>query len=268
MIHMSKTERTAGPAPRLAIVTVCLNDLSGLKKTYESVREQTRAPRHWIVSDGASTDDTVEWLQRLDWAPLRWSSQADGGIYQGMNHGLGRTDADYVLFLNSGDTLSGPRVLESVELELAQLPDRPVLLFGDSFEVDRWERPNLRRARPAWWVWIGMPTTHQAMFFRRDALPRGFDTRYRLSGDYAAVTELYRARGGQDFHHLPQPVCHFHLGGRSDQWRRSFLLENLEIRRRVLDMPSAPARLLHLAHQVHGWIKYHLPWLHGLIRYG
>ena len=206
--------------PTIAVVTVCLNDLAGLKKTYESVHGQTMPPLQWIVADGASSDGTVEWLGHTEWAPMSWSSKADGGIYQGMNGGIERAQADYLLFLNSGDTLAGPGVLQSVVQELARLPERPVLLFGDSFEVDRWHRPNLRRARPAWWVWVGMPTTHQAMFFRRDALPSGFDTRYRLSGDYAAVTSLYRMRGGADFHHLPVPFAHFHLGGRSDQLRQ------------------------------------------------
>jgi putative colanic acid biosynthesis glycosyltransferase len=255
-------------APDIAIVTVCLNDLAGLKKTYESIRAQTKPAAQWIVADGGSNDGTVEWLRSIQWEILSYSSRADGGIYQGMNHGLQRADAAFVLFLNSGDLLADSTVLESVESRLAELEEWPVLLFGDSFEVDRWMRPNLRRARPAWWVWLGMPTTHQAMFFRRDALPSGFETRYRLSGDYAAVTSLYRAQRGTNFHHLARPVAHFHLGGRSDQLRRKFLLENLEIRRRILGMPVLPAMVLHLAHRVHGWIKYHLPWLHGMFRYG
>lgn len=254
--------------PDIDIVTVCLDDLAGLQKTYESIRVQTRPPRQWIVADGGSSDGTVEWLRTVDSPLLSYSSRADGGIYQGMNHGLQRADADFVLFLNSGDLLAGPAVLEAVESRLAELPERPVLLFGDSFEVDRRMRPNLRRARPAWWVWLGMPTTHQAMFFRRDALPEGFDTRYRLSGDYAAITALYRKRRGRDFHHFPLPVAHFHLGGRSDQFRRRFLRENLDIRRRVLGMPALPALALHVAHYVHGWIKSHLPALHGFFRYG
>lgn len=252
---------------RIAVVTVCLNDLRGLQSTYQSLRVQKCLPLQWIVADGASSDGTVEWLAGLDYPPLEWTSAVDGGIYQGMNRGLERVRADYVLFLNSGDTLASSEVLTSIDRELASLAEAPVLLYGDSFEVDRWEVPHLRRARPVWWIWLGMPTTHQAMLFRRDALP-SYETRYRLSGDYAAVTKLFVVHRGADFHHLPQALCHFHLGGRSDQWRRKFLRENLEIRRKVLRMPAVPAYLLHLAHYVHGWIKYHLPTLHGLIRYG
>lgn len=269
MIHTSPVSSLA-PAggPRIAIVTVCLNDLCGLQSTFESVRAQTLPPHQWIVADGQSTDGTQAWLGTLDWPLLRWSSGRDGGIYQGMNKGLREAEAEYVLFLNSGDVLCDTDVLKDVAAALARSASPPSLLYGDSYEVDTQGRAFLRRARPAWWAWLGMPTTHQAMYFHRDALPDGFDTRYRWSGDYAAVTRLYLAHRGADIAHLPRPLCRFHLGGRSDQNRRSFLRENLEIRRRVLGMSAPPAYMLHAAHHVQGWIKKYVPAVHRVLRYG
>jgi putative colanic acid biosynthesis glycosyltransferase len=220
------------------------------------------------VVDGASTDGTPDWLRTLDWQPLSWSSGRDGGIYQGMNSGLRQVSAEYVLFLNSGDVFCASDVLQSVADCLARTADRPALLYGDCLEVDLQGRAYLRRARPAWWVWLGMPTTHQAMYFRTDALPEGFDIRYRWSGDYDAVARLYMTRRGADFVRLSKPLCRFHLGGRSDQNRRAFLRENLEIRRRVLGLGAVTAYPLHGAHHVQGWIKKYLPAVHRTIRYG
>ncbi len=254
-------------APLISVVTVCLDDLRGLQSTYESVHAQTTPPHQWIVADGASTDGTQEWLGNLDWPLLIWSSSKDGGIYQGMNRGLRQVRADYVLFLNSGDVFSASDVLESVSDCLARIASRPSLLYGDCLEVDLKGRAYLRRARPAWWVRLGMPTTHQAMYFRTDALPGGFDTRYRWSGDYDAVARLYMSRMGRDFVHLSKPLCRFHLGGRSDQYRRAFLRENLDIRRRVLGMSVPPAYMLHAAHHVQGWIKKYVPAIHRWMRY-
>ena len=184
-----------------------------------------------------------------------------------MNKGLQHVNADYVLFLNSGDAFCAPDVLASVKDYLKQCVSSPTLLYGDSFEVDLKGGVYLRRARPAWWVWLGMPTTHQAMYFRTDALTDGFDTRYRWSGDYDAVTRLYMSQRGADFEYLPKPLCHFHLGGRSDQYRRAFLRENLEIRRQVLGMGAIPAYILHGAHHVQGWIKKYVPAIHRAMRY-
>lgn len=253
----------------MSIVTVCLNDLQGLRSTYESIKLQFQLPQQWIVADGGSTDGTCEWLRSIEhWPLLEWSSAVDGGIYQGMNRGLARADGEYVLFLNSGDVLSDPNALESVHGALALADFRPTLLFGDCFEVGPDGVGQLRRARPPWWVWLGMPTTHQAMYFRVDALDAGFDTRYRLSGDYAAIAYLYMARRGADFLLLPRPLCRFHLGGRSDQMRRAFLRENMEIRQRILGMSRIPAIALHAAHHVQGWIKKYTPALHRAMRYG
>jgi len=266
--HASSPQSVTPAPPLISVVTVCLNDLRGLQSTFESVSSQTKPPAQWIVADGDSADGTQAWLKSIDWPPLNWSSSKDGGIYQGMNKGLERVEADYVLFLNSGDVFCSTDVLESVVHHLAAIGSRPALLFGDCLEVDLKGRAYLRRARPAWWVWLGMATTHQAMYFKADALRPGFDSRYRWSGDYDAVARLYMSRRGEDFAYLPRTLCRFHLGGRSDQNRRAFLAENLEIRRRVLRMNTPAAYLLHCAHHVQGWIKKYVPALHRAVRYG
>jgi hypothetical protein len=113
-----------------------------------------------------------------------------------------------------------------------------------------------------------MPATHQAMYFRRDALHNGFDTRYRLSGDYDATARLYLAHRGADLVHLPRPLCRFHFGGRSEQNLRLSLCESHQIRRRVLGMSAPPAYVVHAAHHVQSWIKRYVPALHRTMRYG
>jgi putative colanic acid biosynthesis glycosyltransferase len=252
----------------VSVVTICLNDLAGLQATHGSLRRQTLPPAQWLVMDGGSGDGTVEWLRGVDWAPLAWLSEPDRGIYDAMNKGLARTTARYVLFLNSGDVLSSPDVLQAVEEALAASAVPPPLLYGDCFEVYPDGRAFLRRARPHFWVPIGMPTTHQAMYFRVDALGQGFEADYRLSGDYEAVCRLYARFGGRDFVRLQRPLAHFQLGGRSDQQRSVLLEENHEIRRRVLGMGAARAWLLDLLHGLHGRVKKHAPVLHRLVRYG
>ena len=113
------------PVPRISIVTVCLNDLCGLRDTFESVRAQTAPPAQWIVADGASSDGTQNWLGSIEWPQLSWSTGKDRGIYQGMNKGLQQVDADYVLFMNSGDVFCAPDVLESVTKYLNGAHRRP-----------------------------------------------------------------------------------------------------------------------------------------------
>ena len=49
---------------RLSIITICKNDLSGLKKTVESVKTQSFKDFEFIIIDGASTDGTVDYLNQ------------------------------------------------------------------------------------------------------------------------------------------------------------------------------------------------------------
>jgi putative colanic acid biosynthesis glycosyltransferase len=251
----------------IAVVTVCLNDRAGLEATFESLRDQSVAAAQWIVVDAGSTDGTREWLESQAWFALSWSSEPDSGIFDGMNKGLRRVTCDYVLFLNSGDTLADSTVLATVALALGAVSPPASLLFGDSFEVDLQGRRHLRRARRPGWIRIGMPTTHQAMYFRVAAMP-AFDTNYVLSGDYAVVARLYRRHDGTDFVYLPRTLCNFRLGGRSTTQWQQLHREHTQIRRSILAMGRPSTTVLQALHHVHRRVKQYAPALHRLFRYG
>jgi len=185
-----------------------------------------------------------------------------------MNVGLQHVSSDYVLFLNSGDTLASADVLKQVAAALTGLSERPALLYGDCLVVEEHGTAWLRRARPKRWSPLGMLTSHQAMFFRTDAIPDGFDTAYILSADYAAMLRLYAVGRGRDFEYLPVALCNYRLGGRSDQQRIQGIREDFAIRRVVLGMGWIPAAALHAAHHFQKWLKRHFPDIHRLMRYG
>ena len=50
---------------RLSIITITYNNLVGLRKTADSVLEQTMSDFEWIIIDGASTDGTKEYLAAM-----------------------------------------------------------------------------------------------------------------------------------------------------------------------------------------------------------
>jgi len=99
----------------VSIITVNRNNREGLRLTLESVLSQTVPPYEFIVVDGASTDGGVEVLQeysdRLTW----WVSEPDAGIYNAMNKGVAHATGEWCLFLNSGDRLCDPSVMERLD---------------------------------------------------------------------------------------------------------------------------------------------------------
>ena len=86
----------------LSIITINRNNATGLEKTMRSVAAQAGKDFEYIVVDGASTDESVEVIRRLEASfdgCLKWISEPDKGIYNAMNKGIGMASGDYLQIL-------------------------------------------------------------------------------------------------------------------------------------------------------------------------
>lgn len=117
---------------KLSIVTINRNNARGLEKTMRSVAGQTEKELEYIVIDGASTDGSVEIIQKLEpeFAHLKWVSERDAGIYNAMNKGLRMATGDYIQILNSADCLAAPEVTERM-LEALEAAGNPSIFYGN-----------------------------------------------------------------------------------------------------------------------------------------
>ena len=106
----------------LSIITVNKNCLSGLRRTIDSVLEQTCKDYEFIVIDGASTDGSAELKERYPQID-QFLSEPDSGIYNAMNKGIGLAHGKYCLFLNSGDALANENVLSEALKTLSSQPE-------------------------------------------------------------------------------------------------------------------------------------------------
>lgn len=90
---------------KISIITICYNDVNGLRRTAKSVLSQQSNNYEWIVIDGGSNDGSkdviLEHQNEIDY----WVSEKDSGIYNAMNKGVQAAKGDYCLFINSGDEL-------------------------------------------------------------------------------------------------------------------------------------------------------------------
>ena len=103
--------------PELSIITVCLNNKTGLNKTFKSVFTQIFTNYEFIIIDGGSTDGSKELIREFNEKISFWVSEKDTGIYNAMNKGIKHAKGEYCLFLNSGDTLASKDVLHKVFAE-------------------------------------------------------------------------------------------------------------------------------------------------------
>lgn len=117
---------------RLSIITINRNNAVGLEKTMQSVAAQTFKEFEYIVIDGASTDGSVEVINKLEpeFTHLKWVSEPDAGIYNAMNKGIRLASGDYIQILNSADCLADPDVTERMLVALEKA-DYPSVFYGN-----------------------------------------------------------------------------------------------------------------------------------------
>ena len=99
---------------KLSIITINKNNSIGLLKTIDSVINQNYTNFEYIVIDGLSTDGSREVIKNHRSKIANWLIEEDSGIYDAMNKGIKLAQGEYCLFLNSGDRLANPDVLEKV----------------------------------------------------------------------------------------------------------------------------------------------------------
>ena len=103
-----------GQQRSISIITINLNNRDGLIKTIDSVLAQTYKNFQYIIIDGASTDGSIDVIEKHAGKIGYWVSEQDRGIYHAQNKGIGKSSGNYLLFLNSGDYLFNETVLEDI----------------------------------------------------------------------------------------------------------------------------------------------------------
>lgn len=197
------------------IITVCYNNLSGLLRTYKSIKGLDGGDYEWIVIDGGSDDGTKEFLSTVELRSFKWVSEPDDGIYNAMNKGIKFANGDYCIFMNSGDYFASDNILQKAKESLAYgICD---LLYGDSYEEENGIR-YLKLARDPRLNFYSLFTHHQSIFYKTKSIQAGYDESYKISGDWALTTRVLKRSKDSSFY-LKVPVSVFERGGVSQQNR-------------------------------------------------
>ena len=115
---------------KVSIITVCLNAQNTIEATIQSVLSQTYQDIEYIIIDGASTDRTLEIIEKYRKNLSKVVSERDEGIYDAMNKGLRVATGDVLYFLNSDDRLFSDSVIASV-MKLFNEDHHWQLVYGD-----------------------------------------------------------------------------------------------------------------------------------------
>ena len=235
---------------KFSIITCTYNAADVLKRTLDSVLEQTCYSVEHLIIDGASTDATMQLVANYKTAnddadkkhEIVVVSEPDGGLYDAMNKGIGLARGDYLVFLNAGDVFPSADTLELIAAAVGDGETLPGVLYGDTNIVDdngkflRHRRLSPPKKGLSWRSFSnGMLVCHQAFYARADLAKRNlYDLNYRFSADVDWCIRVMKEAEKENLplKHVGMVVVNYLDGGLTTKNHRQSLIERFHVMRR------------------------------------
>jgi glycosyltransferase involved in cell wall biosynthesis len=220
--------------PLVTIAVPSYNQGRYLNDALASIFEQDM-PVEVYVTDGGSTDESIDIIHKWEHRLAGWRSHRDGGQAAAINEGIAMGSAPYVCWLNSDDWLL-PNGLARLLEELQKHPEAPAA-YGRAWNVIEssgnrrpvWVEPFNER-RLALRCIISQPAT----LMRRAAWEAvgGVDSKLHMVMDYDLWWRLYKAYGPLHFVDEFTAVNREHAQTKTKTLRRRHYQEAIAVVRR------------------------------------
>ena len=185
-------------APKISILMATWNCSSLLATFFRSLEEQSPGDWELLILDNCSSDGLPQLVRQYQATHpdhlIRFSSQADVGIYDAWNRGVALARGTYLCFIGADDTFVCSESLQQL-LELTSSAAELITCRNSYYSSDgRFLRDwgsawNWRRMRKS------MNIAHPGMLVRRELFDRFglFDPSFKICGDYEWFLRLQPA---------------------------------------------------------------------------
>jgi glycosyltransferase len=217
---------------KVSIITSVYNNKATIEDAIESVFSQTYENIEYIVVDGASSDGTVEVIQKYADKIAAFVSERDKGIYDGLNKGVDLATGDIVAFLHSDDIYANENVIKEV-VELFQTQELDSV-YGDLVYVDKvntskvfryWKSGEyaIEKLKRGW-----MPP-HPTFFVKRELYEKHgkFDLSFKIAADYDFMLRML-GKHKISTAYLPKVLYKMRVGGASNRSLGNIILKSKE----------------------------------------
>lgn len=216
----------------ISIITIAKNEQEKIERTLLSVINQSAySDIEYIVIDGASSDCTLEIINKYKDNITKIISQDDTGIYNAFNKGIKNAKGEWILFLNAGDTLFDNDCIKNIYKHL----NCTDVVFGDIVTIDENGRTGAFRYDTLddfELFYKSLP--HSSTFVRREMFNKIglFDETNKIVSDWQWFLEYFKQGGS--YKYIRQKISIFYLDGISSR-NDTHPLRKKE-RKKVLDM--------------------------------
>lgn len=179
---------------KVTIITATYNSAKTLKLNLDSVAKQLYHNIEHIIIDNASSDGTLELLNKYSHI-ARIISEKDAGIYDAMNKGIANATGDIIGILNSDDYLANENTIATIVSEFKATKADAV--YGNLIYVKNNDPQKIKR------VWVaggynpnlfysGWMLPHPTFYVRKEVYERygNYNTSFRYAADYEMILRL------------------------------------------------------------------------------
>lgn len=218
---------------KISVITATFNSEKTIDKCLTSLSSQTYKNIEHIIVDGKSTDKTLVKIRNHSYKSTKVISEPDKGIYDALNKGIKNSSGDIIGFLHSDDYYSNQNVLEKIYYEFKK-NSKIKAVYGDIDYVSstnntkiirKWRSRNFEKKLLSY----GWMPPHTSLYIKKEYLEliNGFDTRFKISADYASIIELFAIKEFTT-KYIPEVLIKMQLGGASNQSLSKMILKTKE----------------------------------------
>lgn len=200
---------------KISVITVCYNSVETIERTIKSVISQDYEELEYIIIDGASTDGTLDIIEKYKDKIAIYISEPDHGLYDAMNKGLEKASGEVFAFLNSDDYYADnvlKKVNEYFENSNADMVSGNMYICENGINskavYDKSKKENM---------FFQVVYPHPALFAKKELYRKygGFDTSYKIAADSEWVMRV--CFHGADVLCVEDYFTYFSVGGLSSR---------------------------------------------------
>jgi glycosyltransferase involved in cell wall biosynthesis len=220
---------------KISIITVTFNSARTIRDTIESVLSQDYTDYEYLIIDGSSKDNTIEIVKELEpkfEGRLKWISEKDNGMYDGINKGIRMATGKIVGIINSDDFYHRKDIFSKIS---EAFTDGVEAIYGDVRFVnpDNLDKTVRYYSSKLWRPWqfrFGFMPAHPSFFtFKENFDKYGYyKYDYHIAADYELlIRHLYVNSVSSKY--VPLDFMKMRTGGRSTNGVKANILLNKEI---------------------------------------
>ena len=206
---------------KISVLTVVFNRADTIAGAIQSVASQIYPNVEHVVVDGASNDGTLSVINANKNKAMLVISEPDNGIYDALNKAIVHSSGDIIGLMHSDDFFANDQVLTKIADEFTDPSVDAV--YGDLDYISASDSSLIRRRWKAGYfvpskLYRGWMPPHPTLFVRRRVLEQfgGYDTSYRIAGDYDAMLRWFASPNFRASY-IPEVLVKMRMGGASNR---------------------------------------------------